>query len=173
MNLSESLHIAPRPARIVAAIFVVCGTLGGLVAGFFHARPQLLANQAEGPLSAYGPGQPFLSAIIGLVGGLFVSGLFAIWILGLGYVYGDARRRNMPAIPWALAAALIPNLLGFLLYFVLRRPLASPCPRCGQAITPDQRFCSWCGYQRPRPTTEGFVPPRDPAHFKAAPPTQV
>jgi len=87
------------------------------------------------------------AVIAGLGLGLLVGVVIAIWILGLGYVNADARRRGMPPILWTLIAAFIPNLLGFLLYFALRRPVASPCPHCGQAMTAEQRFCSWCGYQ--------------------------
>jgi hypothetical protein len=54
----------------------------------------------------------------------------------------------MPAMPWTFVVILVPNLLGFLLYFILRKPIASPCPQCGQAITPQQRFCSCCGSQQ-------------------------
>jgi hypothetical protein len=100
-----------------------------------------------------------------LLGGTFVGCLFAIWVLSLGYVYGDARRRGMPAVLWTLVAFLVPNLLGFLLYFVLRKPLASPCRRCGQAITPEQPFCSWCGnpqYAGPGAATMAQPNPLDP-----------
>jgi drug/metabolite transporter (DMT)-like permease len=79
--------------------------------------------------------------------GLLVGAVIAIWVLCLGYVHADARRRGMPPILWTLIAALIPNLLGFLLYFASRRPIALSCPHCGQAITAEQRFCSWCGHQ--------------------------
>jgi len=90
---------------------------------------------------------PVLWSPFGAAGGLFIGSLCAIWVLSLGYIYADARRRNMPYIPWTLIAAIVPNLLGFLLYFVLRKPMASPCPQCGLPKTPDQRFCPSCGYQ--------------------------
>jgi hypothetical protein len=80
--------------------------------------------------------------------GLLTGTLAAIWILCLGYVYADARRRAMPAVLWTLLAALVPNLLGFLFYFALRKPTASQCPQCGQMVETGQRFCSWCGYDR-------------------------
>jgi hypothetical protein len=78
---------------------------------------------------------------------LLAGVVIALWILCLGYVNADARRRAMPPILWTLIAAFIPNLLGFLLYFALRRPIALPCPQCGQATIAAQRFCPWCGYQ--------------------------
>jgi hypothetical protein len=87
------------------------------------------------------------------VAGLFTGTLFATWLLGLGFVYADARRRAMQPVLWVLVALLVPHLLGFLLYFVLRQPLASPCGHCGQTIPSGQRFCSWCGTpQTPPPS---------------------
>ena len=78
--------------------------------------------------------------------GLLTGTLAAIWLLCLGYVYADARRRAMPPVLWTLLAALVPNLLGFLFYFALRKPLAAPCAHCGQLLETGQRFCSRCGF---------------------------
>ena len=69
----------------------------------------------------------------------------AAFLLALGYVYGDAIRRGMPAWAWAIAAALIPNLIGFILYFVFRAPLLGPCSYCGKPIRGGEAFCSHCG----------------------------
>ena len=54
--------------------------------------------------------------------GVFTAAFF----LALGYIYGDAKRRQMPAWAWVTAACFIPNLIGFILYFVFRRPLPGP-----------------------------------------------
>jgi len=76
----------------------------------------------------------------------FAVGVFAAaFVLALGYVYGDAARRGMPPALWALTVFLVPNLVGFLLYFLLRKPLLEPCPRCGQGIAPGPAFCPSCG----------------------------
>lgn len=77
--------------------------------------------------------------------GLFLGILFSSWLLGLGFVFADARQRGMRPVLWVLVCILLPHLLGFLLYFVMRQPLASPCGHCGQPIPKGQRFCSWCG----------------------------
>jgi hypothetical protein len=66
----------------------------------------------------------------GLVFGVFTAAFF----LALGYVYGDAKRRQMPAWAWVIAASFIPNLIGFILYFVFRGPLLGPCNSCGGPI---------------------------------------
>ena len=135
MSFRESfLSVVPRPAKVIAATLLSIAVTVGVITG--SLRPP------------HGPHAPILGGFVGLLGGTFVGGLFLVWVLCLGYVYGDARRRNMPAVPWLLVALFVPNLLGFLLYFVLRKSLARPCPQCGQAITPEQRFCSWCGGQQ-------------------------
>ena len=130
------LSVVPRPAKLIATTIFSIAVVVGVVAGALEFRN-------TGNLHA-----PVLGAPIGLLGGMLIGSLFLVWVLGLGYVYGDARLRNMPAVPWLLVAMIVPNLLGFLLYFVLRKPLGGPCPQCGQAITPEQRFCSWCGCQQ-------------------------
>jgi hypothetical protein len=127
MSVRQFLDVVPKSVKTVAAVIAGGGVLVGLA-----VTVRSIGGKAD--IAA-----PFLGLVAGVV--------IAIWILGLGYVNGDARRRGMPPILWTLIVAFIPNLLGFLLYFALRRPVALPCPHCGQATTAGQRFCSWCGYQ--------------------------
>jgi hypothetical protein len=146
MKFREFLSAVPKPAKTVASCICGCAVVIGMVAGF-------LEGQNNGQVFVHGVALPVSGAIagvaLGLLAGMAAGALIAAWVLCLGYVYGDARRRCMPPVLWVLIAALVPNLLGFLLYFGLRRPIALPCAHCGQAITADQLFCSWCGQQRP------------------------
>ena len=130
MKLRSFLDVVPVSFKRTALILAVCFGLGGMVVAVVQAMHQALVPAAQG-------------LAFGLLAPLFVS----TWVLCLGYVYADARRRAMPPILWTLVAAFIPNLLGFLLYFACRRPVALPCAHCGQPIAADQRFCSWCGSQ--------------------------
>jgi zinc-ribbon domain len=127
MSVRQFLDVVPKSVKTVAAVIAGGGVLIGLA---------LTVRFIEGKAFI---GGPFLAVLAGAV--------IAIWILGVGYVNADARRRGMPPILWTLIVVFIPNLLGFLLYFALRRPIALPCPHCGQPTTAGQRFCSWCGYQ--------------------------
>lgn len=77
----------------------------------------------------------------GLTFGVFTAAFF----LALGYIYGDATRRQMPAWAWVIAAFLIPNFIGFILYFVFRGPLLRPCGSCGKPLRGGEVFCSHCG----------------------------
>jgi hypothetical protein len=146
----QFLNLVPRPVRIAAAIIVGCGALVGPVVGY-----------VEGTVGSSHVHNAALPALLGLAGlgiGLMVSSFVAAWLMGLGYVYMDAERRAMPAVLWVLVAALVPNLLGFLLYFAIRRPVVQPCSHCGQLMVPEQRFCSWCGTPAPAARTGGYVP---------------
>jgi hypothetical protein len=125
MSIRKFLDVVPKFVKTAALVIAGGGVLIGLAVTLIDGK----------------------AVIAGLGLGLLVGAVIAIWIICLGYVNADARRRGMPPILWTLIAAFIPNLLGFLLYFALRRPIASPCPHCGQAMTAEQRFCSWCGYQ--------------------------
>jgi hypothetical protein len=71
--------------------------------------------------------------------------LMALYILLVGYVWADAKRRGMNALLWVLLAIFIPNAIGIILYFILRQPLPVPCPSCQTPATKDQAFCAACG----------------------------
>jgi Phospholipase_D-nuclease N-terminal len=88
----------------------------------------------------------FLSAMPdALLFGLTCGAFTAAFFLALGYVYGDAKRRAMPAWAWVIAAFFIPNLIGFILYFLFRGPLLGPCSSCRKPIRGGEAFCSHCG----------------------------
>ena len=131
--MKEFLNIVPKPVRTAGSVIAFVGALVGLTVGAVHG---IGAGRMQG-----------LEMLGGVCLGLLAGCLIALWVLCLGYVYGDARRRAMPPALWVLVAVLVPNLLGFLLYFVLRRPISAPCPQCGRPVAMDQRFCSWCGYE--------------------------
>jgi hypothetical protein len=136
MKRRQFWDVVPQPVRIAACAIVCIAVLVGLIAGAAHSR---VVGQSTV--------SPVLESLAGIGMGLVVGFLIAIWILCLGYVYADARRRAMPPVLWTLIALLVPNLLGFLFYFALRRPLTPPCPQCGQ---PGQigRFCPSCGFDK-------------------------
>lgn len=71
--------------------------------------------------------------------------LIVAWILMVGYVYADAKRRGMRHVMWTWLAALIPDAIGIILYFILRDPMPKPCPRCSTAMPAKFVFCPNCG----------------------------
>ena len=121
MRVCQFLDLVPKSVKTGAFTIVGCALLVGVavsVGGMNHGR-----------ISAHGASLPVLACIAarGFCFGLLAGVLIATWAICLGYVYADARRRVMPPVLWTLVAALIPNLLGFLLYFASRRPIALPC----------------------------------------------
>jgi len=62
------------------------------------------------------------------------------------YVYRDAKRRAMNAPLWALIAILMPSLLGFLIYLLVRSSHSDlKCPTCGSPVTEQFAVCPQCG----------------------------
>jgi Double zinc ribbon len=68
-----------------------------------------------------------------------------VYVLLVGYVYGDAKRRGMPYVMWTLLAFFIPDGIGIILYFILRKPLPNACPGCSQPVPSGFAFCPHCG----------------------------
>ena len=79
---------------------------------------------------------------------LFVYGMFlvvVVWVALIGYIYGDAKRREMRYVLWTLLAVFTPSAIGIILYFILRDPLSKPCPGCGHIEKNPFPFCPHCG----------------------------
>src|SRR5258705_1740212 len=55
---------------------------------------------------------------------------FASYVLLVGYVSRDVKRRRMPAALWMLIVELMPGGIGAVVYFLLRQPLLRACPNC-------------------------------------------
>ncbi len=53
---------------------------------------------------------------------------FASYVLLVGYVSRDVRRRRMPAGLWMLIVVVMPGGIGAVVYFLLRQPMLTPCP---------------------------------------------
>jgi len=94
-----------------------------------------LSRKSPFPLAAMVP--------MAIVGGTFVGCYFLL----IGYVNRDAGRRGMSRLAWTLLAILIPNALGIVLYFVLRKPRIAICPQCGASLEPGFGFCPGCRYR--------------------------
>ncbi len=122
-RLAAELEIVPFWAWTLAAI------------GFVSA--QLIFNlvMAAAPAAA--------RIALGVMAGIVLG----CYLLFLGYVNRDARRRGMSPLLWTLVAIIIPNGFGILLYFILRTPRRSSCPQCRKAVQMDFDFCPTCGYR--------------------------
>ena len=78
---------------------------------------------------------------------LLAGGVLAVFVLLIGYVNRDAGRRGMSRLLWTLIAIFVPNALGIVLYFILRKPRLGSCPQCGTHVEPGFGFCPKCRYR--------------------------
>jgi hypothetical protein len=126
-----------EPTRLMREIAVVPGWAFALALLILLAVPTaiLLAFRHESNAPALAFQIPFA---------LFIGILPALFPLAIGYVNRDARRRGMNVTLWTLLAIFIPNGLGLLLYILLREPLRTPCPQCGQLALATFNFCPQC-----------------------------
>jgi hypothetical protein len=91
---------------------------------------------------AHDPHAPTLPVryLLGLLCGA-VLGCYAVLI---GYINLDAGRRGMSRLLWTLIGIFVPNGLGVVLYFVLRKPRIAHCPQCDAEVDPAFSFCPRC-----------------------------
>ena len=73
--------------------------------------------------------------------------LFASYMLLVGYVSRDVKRRNMSAGLWMLIVLGMPGGIGAVVYFLLRQPILSRCPHCSTEIASSFHFCPQCQFQ--------------------------
>jgi hypothetical protein len=71
----------------------------------------------------------------------------ASYVLLLGYVSRDAKRRGMSAALWMLVSVVLPGGLGAVVYFLLRQPIVTRCPNCVTPIAAGYHFCPQCQFQ--------------------------
>ena len=138
-HFRDELRAIPRWIVItLIVVFVIAQILALLINLFGVAN-----NGVVWPVS----NNPALSSLA-LAGVVTLGALFFFpWILLLGYVYRDAKRRGMNAALWTiLCIILMPAYvaLGFIIYFLARDPLPYACPKCGATVGPRFNFCPTC-----------------------------
>ncbi|MGA7855592.1 MAG: zinc ribbon domain-containing protein [Candidatus Acidiferrales bacterium] len=125
----DELKVIPGAARFIAILgYIVATTMFFLLVTLGSQK-----DMADLPKV----GKFFLTVCPGLI--------LAIWVLLIGYVYGDSKRRGMRHVMWTLLAIFIPNMIGVILYFILRDPLMKKCPGCGESAKSGFTFCPRCG----------------------------
>jgi RNA polymerase subunit RPABC4/transcription elongation factor Spt4 len=124
----EELRVIPRIAWVIGiAFYLVAATVVFFVA--IPTDPQLSRWPLAGRVaSAYG----FCLVLL-------------VWVLLIGYVYADAKRRGMRYVLWTWLSILVPHAIGIILYFVLKDPLSRRCPQCAALVREGYVFCPSCG----------------------------
>jgi len=85
-----------------------------------------------------------LAGVISAVAFIFSCSLFI-----LGYVYRDAKRRDMNAALWTLLVFLLTpstGVIGLIIYLLIREPLPYTCPQCAATVNARFNFCPNCKY---------------------------
>jgi hypothetical protein len=127
-RFTENLRVIPRTAWVIAIVaYLVFANLAFFL--LVPTDPEMMRWPREAQWAfSYGV--------------FWVIGLF---VLLIGFVYGDAKRRGMRYILWTLLAIFVPYMIGIILYFILRSPLPKPCPSCSLLGKPGFTFCPFCG----------------------------
>lgn len=133
----EEFRIVPRWLKVLCVIlYLIAIAIAVLVVHYSpEARP---ADLRDDVVTA-------TIAVIGIVTGISI--ILATFILALGYVNRDAKRRGMNSALWTLLVLVLsPGYvgIGFIIYFLIRDPLPYPCPRCSQPVGPRFNFCPNC-----------------------------
>ncbi|MGB8012861.1 MAG: zinc ribbon domain-containing protein [Terriglobales bacterium] len=127
-RFTDEIRIISPWAFSIAALMVLVGIVVGLVAGIKETNPADVA----------------VRSVLGMVLGAVVGALVGCYIMLIGYINRDAGRRGMSRLLWTLIAIFVPNGLGIVLYFVLRKPRMAHCPQCDAVVEPGFSFCPHC-----------------------------
>jgi hypothetical protein len=131
-RFDQEFSLVPVAARWIAVLVALA--FAAFMASIFIV-PLLVEHEYKGLLFVT---PLFLVTLIGAVP-------MAIYVLLIGYVYGDARQRGMNHVLWTLLAVFIPSAVGLILYFILRDPVPVPCPGCGTPARKGHAYCACCG----------------------------
>lgn len=124
--------VVPKGARWTAVLVALAFT--SLFAAIFLGPP--LLERDSKALLVLSP--IFLLSLLG-------AAVIGVYVLLLGYVWGDARRRGMNHVMWTLLSLFLPSAIGVILYFLLREPLPVPCPACASPARKGHAYCASCG----------------------------
>jgi hypothetical protein len=160
-RFSEEMSVIPRQARVIAIVAALTVPFAALCFVFV-----VRLNPGHGSLAWV----PFAA-----LAGIAVMLVVATYILLVGYIVGDSRRRGMRPLLWALLAIFITNAIGIILYFILRDPLLQHCTKCGAGAQAAFTFCAVCGEAISRlalaaevPCSRGGLTAHDVASLPAA-----
>ena len=142
-NFSDELRVIPRWLRVaVVLLFVLAIAIGTLVnlghSFVIYSSPNQGDTQFHHQIWPWEfRNEPVIASLI-LAGTITAIAIpLAGFLLLLGYVYRDAKRRGMQAGLWLL-------LILILLYFFLREPLPYGCPQCGTTVGARFNYCPNC-----------------------------
>jgi hypothetical protein len=136
-TFGAELRVIPRwLIRVLCALYVVALAIVFYVS---LAEPGALPQ----PLL----GEPVVLKLLGMFGIVTAVAIPAsVFVMLMGYIGCDAKRRGMSPVLWVIVSLLVPYLIGAILYFVVREPLPFNCPQCGRAVNAHFNFCPGCQF---------------------------
>ena len=123
---SEELKIIPKWAIVLAAVAFTC--------------MQVVFNFVIPHQKGGGNPPDYVLALLGVITG----SVLAVYFLLIGYVNRDSGRRGMSRTLWTIIVMLVPNALGFILYFLVRQPAMQQCPQCHAQVQTTFNYCPTC-----------------------------
>lgn len=64
------------------------------------------------------------------------------------FIYKDALKHGMDPWMWVVIAVFVPNLIGLIIYFIVRsnkKEEKVKCVQCGSPIDDEYKLCPYCG----------------------------
>ena len=126
-DIREEIRLIPKVMVVVAALVFL-----GIQALFYLV---VFPHDPHSPPLAV---QVLMATFMGI--------LLGVLMLIIGYVNRDAKRRGMRYVLWTVLVCIIPNAIGFIVYFVVRQPIRGSCPQCGAVVNPGFNFCPKCKF---------------------------
>ena len=110
-------------------------TLAGLVVFLIGFSIFMLLNKGLGPDDR--------NVAVILIFPLMFALAFLAMIATL--VYRDAKKKGMDPWLWATVATFMPNLIGVIIYLIVRYNVKKTCVACGKGLQGDFMVCPYCG----------------------------
>jgi double zinc ribbon protein len=131
-RFSDEIRLIPRwYVTLIVVLYVVALVIIQIANAAEPIFPDL-----RGGLSALAAAGVTTAAAIGI----------SLFLFLFCYIYVDAKRRGMKAGLWLLLAIFVPDLIGVLIYFLLRDPLPLKCAECGALGNARYNYCPNCGH---------------------------
>jgi hypothetical protein len=138
----DEFRIVPRWLIVLIIVLFIGAQIGGVIGNFvMHTM-----SSPTGEVWPF-PGNHALSALC--VAGVITAASIplASFLLLVGYVSRDSRRRGMNSTLWTLLVVVLSPgwlALGFFIYFLMREPLPYNCPQCSATVGARFNYCPNC-----------------------------
>ena len=143
LRFADEFRIVPR--WLIALVIVLFVMAQGIALLVNLTAPERGDQIFPPELSEHGHLVLASLALAGII--TLVSIFFAAFIFLTAYVNRDAARRGMNSFLWTILILIfLPTwgLIGLVIYFLMREPLAYPCPQCSASVSARFNFCPNC-----------------------------